>query len=1002
MNTITDKYSHFILQIFILQLRGKEKTAQWVNRIAYAVATPCENNTVFVNMRDFNRVGSCDYYKQFITCFKMANTRQTVLAVVKDICEGKSLPDVLADYEIEKPKTLDFDLKFEGGVFDNPWGVETVFGTETIYSNMVCLDDIDNLFKYGDITPEQITKVRADVATELEKQTHLPFTDLYSEHLGNIEIIVQPDREPKGRALVRLCQDKDNGFKQIVEIDASQSQCYDRFYVNYSIWKDGRIIIDELLSQSSVAGKSTVFTETPGNSIDRLEVKVWGEKSGKTVLISRNTVAFIKQILVNTQIVGDRFKANFEWLENMRKTMPVCQQPAIDAASLTERSTSESYVVSVKTEHRPMNKSNRPKIKCNDVFFHAGWNPGSQEQGGLLFLEWFRNKTRNANSLFLQDPYFEDVALYMMATSNAECTFNVLTQSKLTTNTDGTSSFSVDKKSRRGDKILDMIHSYPTLFKDIQLIVWDLNSSNNILHDRYLVIKYEDYHTEAYSLSNSLQGATRKQPILITQIGDDAFEQVKKHIKETFEGSDIVTLYNYSEKAATFTCKNKEVADENYLKRLEEHFKKGDWVRFVCLTLNCCFDNRFCTLSYFLANHDNGGNGDIPYGIADAISDKDKLVARIKDFIINNYEKDYPLGFGGTRGLDLHEKRYVSWIGRTYGEIVNYWNVRELDYVGIDGGSLRVWGQYYAVKLLCRCSVTAFVSTMQILEMTCAKEKGDRAAATCVKMLNAFMNEAFFNVLYGDNVQLLENMLKQNDTFCRALASLLLIKKTRIESFDLKQYQHYFSDLGETATLCMTALGCNPDVAHKKLFHKWLLETLLVKNDKQFVIQCILSFISDSHMLSDKKDILLQVALPICQQGLIKIDEFAAASSDLLYDRTINKDINLFDVLPLALECVGGSLETLIQKAENTFSEYQRKLNSRVVKSDDDLLCIANSMLELRSLLFEVVDRCKSADSSQLDKIKNLQQQVEKALCSIGFQNTRSFYDMCKLPVISY
>ena len=1001
MNSITDKYTHFILQVFILQLRGKGKTTEWVNRIAYSVATPCENNTVFANMRDFNRVGSCDCYKCFLACFKMADTRQNVFAVMKDICEGKSLPDVLNNYNVIKPKSLDFDLKIEGGVFNIPWGVETVFGTETIYSNMVCLDDIDDLFKYGGVSPEQIAKVKADVAAELERQTHLPFSGLYSEHLGNVEIIVQPNREARGRALVRLGQEKDNGFRQTVEIDASQSACYDIFHVNFSIWKDGRIVIDKLQSKTSYVGKDTVFSETPGHSIDHLEVKVWGEKGGETVLISKSTVSFVKQILINLQIVGDRFKADYEWLDNIRRTMPTNQHHVVDAASVSERGSSESFVISDKNQHRSLNKAVSPKMKSNDVFFHAGWNPDSHEQGSLLLLEWFRNKTQNAKSIFLQDPYFEDVALYMLATSNTDCTFTVLTQSKLATNSNGTTTYSDGEKSKRGDKILEMIRSYPTLFNDIQLIVKDLNSSNNILHDRYLVIIYED-HTEAYSLSNSLQGATRKQPILITQIGDIAFELVKKHIKDTYESADIVTLYDYSEKNTADFSDNKEVADEKYQERLEKHFEKGDWLRFVCRTLNCGFYNRFCTFGFFLSQHDNCENSDITYSIVDAVSDKDKFTSSVKDFIVNNCEKDFPLGYGGTRGLDLYEKRYISWIGRPYSEIVNHWSVCEFEYVGMDGGTLRVWGQYYAAKLLCRCSITEFVSTMQTLESKCEKVKGDRAAASCVKMLNVLINEALINVLYDDNVQLLKHMLVQDNVLCRALATLLLIVKSRNELFDIKQYKQYFSDFNEIVTLCVAALGCKPDVAHRDKYYEWLRETLLAKNDKQFAVQCVLSFISDSHMLSDKKEMLQHVALPLCKNGLIGIDEFVTRSVVLLYDGTINKDINKFDVLPLTLEYIGGTLEALIQKGKNTLSEFQRKSNATVLKIDDELFSLAQPLLELRSLLSEVACRCQATDSSQLNRIMDLFQKVENELCAIGYQNARSSYDMVKPPVIDY
>lgn len=200
----------------------------------------------------------------------------------------------------------------------------------------------------------------------------------------------------------------------------------------------------------------------------------------------------------------------------------------------------------------------------------------------------------------------------------------------------------------------------------------------------------------------------------------------------------------------------------------------------------------------------------------------------------------------------------------------------------------------------------------------------------------------------------------------------------------------------------MAALGCKPDVAHRDQYYEWLRETLLAKNDKHLAAQCVLSFISDSHMLSDKKEILKHVASPLCQKGLIEKDEFVTESVELLYDGTVNNGINQFDVLPLTLEYIGGTLEALIQKGEKTLLEFQRKSNAAVLKIDDELFCLAQPLLELRSLLSEVASRCQATDSSQLNRIMDLFQKVENELCAIGYQNARSSYDMVKPPVIDY
>ena len=104
------------------------------------------------------------------------------------------------------------------------------------------------------------------------------------------------------------------------------------------------------------------------------------------------------------------------------------------------------------------------------------------------------------------------------------------------------------KDGDRKKKIVNGIKANPLLFDPMKLVVKDVPISHNALHDRYLVFDYGGGRIEGYTLSNSLQGATNKQPLLITQIGDGAFEKVLKHIEATLGRDGIETIYDYRNK----------------------------------------------------------------------------------------------------------------------------------------------------------------------------------------------------------------------------------------------------------------------------------------------------------------------------------------------------------------------------------------------------------------------------------------------------------------------
>ena len=98
----------------------------------------------------------------------------------------------------------------------------------------------------------------------------------------------------------------------------------------------------------------------------------------------------------------------------------------------------------------------------------------------------------------------------------------------------------------------------------MQLIIRDMAGSGPKLHDRYLFIGYDDGRCEGYMLSNSLQGATKKSPLLITRIGTPVLVKVKKHIAKLIDPDKVETIYHYSDRTSSSPQEGKEIADADF------------------------------------------------------------------------------------------------------------------------------------------------------------------------------------------------------------------------------------------------------------------------------------------------------------------------------------------------------------------------------------------------------------------------------------------------------
>jgi hypothetical protein len=154
------------------------------------------------------------------------------------------------------------------------------------------------------------------------------------------------------------------------------------------------------------------------------------------------------------------------------------------------------------------------KAKSNSLFFPK-WEQG-EDSGRVGFVKWFANiLDEDPNStIYLFDPYFEDVGLKLLA-------INTNKKPKYIIYTTGADT---DVRIDRLKNECNILHGG---LKGLDLKIYIF--PNGAFHDRYVIVGKEQ--SVGYHLSNSIQMACENNPMLVTPIPEDT----------------LIDLVNYSE-----------------------------------------------------------------------------------------------------------------------------------------------------------------------------------------------------------------------------------------------------------------------------------------------------------------------------------------------------------------------------------------------------------------------------------------------------------------------
>ena len=753
LSMIFPKFENMVMRLFILRI-GNNK-ADRIYRLAYGVFRPCLEKMTEISVSDSSApIFNCEFGKIVFRKVIWASDRDSIMGIFDDLRKGLSLKTSFEKWGV-KTERLDFDVAYNQDASYLTWGIENIMERQLTYLKSVCMLEPDRLLEKNDKLPSDVDSARKAVENELTRITRLPF-DKKFDHLGNMDMIIEPDRDVNGKQLVEYTRKNGKPFEHQVTVMHELTDGADEVTMNVRFGDDERVMSDRIM-HFQPDGKDQTVTFTIEEAPTSIETKVWLKKNDECNLVHQTLLYLIHTIRFSMSAVGGRMKVTSDWMQKIRKNMPAKNIAEADKAESIEHKSTESFSVGKASARRLKRKV---PIKTNDEFFPKGWDPDTNTQGMLSFIDWFRRKTERARSVFLQDPYFEDVALYLIAsTNNQECEYMVLTQTRLKTNSDGTAD-NVSNSGEEGERkkrIVNGIKANPLLLEPMKLIVKDVVASHNALHDRYMIFDYGDNHLEGYMLSNSLQGATTKQPLLITQIGDYAFEKVKNHIEESLSENGIETIYDYqTRRNDDESVRSKEIADQGFYNWLVHEKKKmlnGDVESLLDDIKTWKTKEKLATLGFFLANTESGEAYQIFSHFADVMQRDNSWIRILSNFILKLHYSPYPVGYiNCPRGGYVHFD-CTNLLSQDYHQIVRPIHRHLIDNMCGERYCFRVYGQYYAVKLLLRLSVAEAIEVLKKLRPTLINIKTDKTITPVYKVTLMLMSELMETAVWNESLE---------------------------------------------------------------------------------------------------------------------------------------------------------------------------------------------------------------------------------------------------------
>ncbi|NQX80943.1 MAG: hypothetical protein HRT66_02965 [Flavobacteriaceae bacterium] len=835
--------SKLLFQIYVLEIKNLS-TSEKNYRIVYGwcfITTRDEISNKVTCRNEFTRLLKTEHLEYSINKLNIFHTSDTIIKIINHLLSGGSLIDAatLVGLNVDSIK---FDVKLQidniairpvifnetnGLISRNPYS-KNVFTSP--YKEVPSFTlSINNLYKEGILKADNgdfydnWENCLLKTLDYLQEDTTMPFKTASCARFGNIELIntkcsdqfeVHDVWHECIKEEVKVDYKTESSCRKVkVTIKPNIHTCNRNILINCFLLNGEQVTLDECknIFHNDNAIISTEFeSEEP---IGKVSVNIWVEENGNFQIWYKNSAVLIREMYTNMGVVGLNGIVKSPWLDTIKNSNAKTKTQVTEAQKISKASYNTMSTGGYKLD--PWVKSDRnfaslinqllPE-KSDAEFFSKGWDVDDDSHGAISFLEWFKRITDKAQKVVIQDPFYDTLGLEFLArTTNAATEFSILTCTQIKSTDDNESGSEESSEPNRAMRIKTFITSNPSLLGELKLNVYDVRSSGggdkNIIHDRYLLIFEDDTLKKGFHLSNSIQGATKNHPLLITPIPKDILVKVDNSINNVIQqsqtGSDfnIIKLYQYENVSAEIGRTNKEViANEDIHASLidkipsKEALKEDVIKSFVCedsFVVDTNFSKSWSTMGYFLA-HTHYAD-DIIQTLAKIVDTN--FIVNLRKYLENSISEDYPLGYLDETSRRIPDFRFL--IKDSFDEIIK--QNRGLEGYLYETTSYGNWGVYYGCRLLLDTSFEEYVKLIDFVNNQYTdKMELDLANSPIQKLSSKVFTNLIEQLFWCSNISIIEQTFQNEFVYIRALGAISLLKiisrnKAKVSYHDAKE-----------------------------------------------------------------------------------------------------------------------------------------------------------------------------------------------------------------------
>lgn len=391
-----------------------------------------------------------------------------------------------------------------------------------------------NKFKILEIDNETSDKeLLRFISNSLKGERILNILGTDSQRLGDFEVFDfaygrHNDIDPLKSSIIKI---KENGqfLGDAVKISIKHNVFRGKLYLRCRTRNGNNIIGDQLrLVKDGNTGQDLIFKIS--EKCSEIEVSVWDAEEASNekpiTLLYENRCSLMRTMSMNTQLMGIKGSLETRW------TKKLSNKSGNKSINNKFRKRFRYYSKAGSFEKDPWVPASRDMMdfvklnfpqKSNAIFFEKGWQDENR------FVKWLQEVVGKdkTHRVILIDPYFdaEAVSKFLGLANYSDLAYEVITD--------------IATEESKGNEITEACINIKSILPN-RVNIYGLSrangGSNQIFHDRLLIIFGEEENPNVYMLSNSISGVAKKFPSVIIPVPNDVGNELVEYYLQFISG----------------------------------------------------------------------------------------------------------------------------------------------------------------------------------------------------------------------------------------------------------------------------------------------------------------------------------------------------------------------------------------------------------------------------------------------------------------------------------